>query len=91
MSYSFHVRTTSKAAAKAAVAAELDKVVASQPVHERDREAAQATADAMIDHLPDNDTADVSVSVHGSIATSNDTVQSVSVGANATLLPREIS
>lgn len=49
MSYSFSAKGATKAAAKAAVAAEFDKVIASQPVHAADKAAAIATAEAMID------------------------------------------
>jgi|GEM_PF-882312 len=66
MSYSFNVRAASKAEAKVKVAAELDKVVASQPVHSADREQAMATAAAFIDMLADaGDNQDVAVSVNG--------------------------
>lgn len=68
MSYSFSVRGTSKADAKAKVAADFDKVVAGQPIHARDREAALAAAGAFIDLLGDEHEREVSVSVSGYVA-----------------------
>ena len=53
MSYSFSVKAASKAEAKAAVAREFDRVVETQPIHARDREAALANANAVIDLLAD--------------------------------------
>ena len=69
MSYSFSVRGLTKDEARAAVAAEFDKVVASQPDHAADRDAAQAAAGAFIAAL--RDVADgeyVGVSVSGSLS-----------------------
>lgn len=65
MSYSFNIRAATKAAAKAMVAAELDKVVNSQAVHARDRDQAQAAADAFIDTLDEDDSKDVTVAISG--------------------------
>lgn len=65
MSFSFTATGKDKAAAKAAVAAELDKVVGHQPIHARDRAAVQATADTFIDMLADDDTKDIRVSCNG--------------------------
>jgi hypothetical protein len=65
MSYSFQVTGADKAAAKAAVEAEFDKVVESQPIHSRDRQAALANASAVIDLLVDDPTCDVRVTVNG--------------------------
>jgi hypothetical protein len=65
MSYSFGVRASNKAAAKEAVAAKFDEMAASQPIHARDRAAALANANAVIDLLADDDTKDVAVSCNG--------------------------
>ncbi|WP_296741484.1 hypothetical protein [Mesorhizobium sp.] len=65
MSYSFNVQAASKAAAKAAVAAKFDEVIATQPIHARDKTAALANANAVIDLLMDDDTREISVSVNG--------------------------
>jgi len=87
MSYSFNINAASKAAAKSSVAAELEKVVQSQPVHAADRAAAQAAADAFIDLLDDGDERPIAVSVSGSVSYAHDgspdklTTTSVSVYA----------
>lgn len=65
MSYSFSVIAANKAAAKSAVAAKFDEVVATQPIHARDRAAALGNANAAIDLLVDDATLHVSVSVNG--------------------------
>lgn len=68
MSYSFGFKAASKAEAKQKVAEELDKVVALQSVHAKDRDQAEATANAFIDVLDDDDSKDVSVSMNGSLS-----------------------
>lgn len=66
MSYSFNAQAATKAAALAAVAAKFDETVkASQPIHERDRAAVLANAEAVINLLGDDDTKDVTVSCNG--------------------------
>lgn len=67
MSYSFNVQAPTKAAAKDAVAAKFDEVIASQPIHTRDKAAALANAGAVIDLLSGDDTRAISVSVSGSV------------------------
>jgi hypothetical protein len=68
MSYSFNVAASTKAEAKARISAEFDKVVASQPVHAADRDAAEAAAAAFVDVLADPaDGEEIRVSVHGSV------------------------
>jgi hypothetical protein len=67
MSYSFSLKAVSKSAAKSAVAAEFDKVIESQPIHARDKEAALASAGAVIDLLADGDPRNIAVSVNGSL------------------------
>lgn len=68
MSYSFGVKAATKAEAKAAVAVEFDKVVASQPTHATDKDAALAAAGAFIDMLTDPGEGQViSVNMHGSL------------------------
>lgn len=68
MSYSFTVRAATKAEAKERVAAELEKVVASQSCHAADKAQAQAVADSFIDVLPDDDSKDVLVSMNGYVS-----------------------
>lgn len=66
MSYSFNVRAADKAAARAAIAAELDKVVDQQPIHAADRDQAEANAAAALDVIPEpGEGQDISVSVNG--------------------------
>lgn len=65
MSYSFHVSAATKAAAKEAVAAKFDEVIASQPIHARDKAAAVANASAAIDLLVDDPAMHISVSCNG--------------------------
>lgn len=68
MSYSFSGRGATKAEVMEKVAAELDKVVAGQPIHAADRAQAQAAAQAFLDVLPDaNGEQDIYVSVSGSV------------------------
>jgi hypothetical protein len=72
MSYSFSVLAANKAAAKEAVAAKFDEmVVASQPIHARDRAAVLANANTVIDLLADDDTKDVRVSCNGYVSWTN--------------------
>lgn len=68
MSYSFAVTGASKAEAKEAVAAKFAEVVAGQPNHEVDRNAAVAAAGAFIDMLADTPEGfEVQVRVNGSL------------------------
>jgi SHS2 domain-containing protein len=75
MSYSFQVKAATKEAAKEAVTAKFDEVVASQPVHARDRAAVLANANTVIDLLADDDSKDVSVSVNGFVSWSTGTIE----------------
>lgn len=68
MSYSFQVKAATKADAKALVEEEFEKVVRHQPCHARDKAAAIANANAVIDLLADDDTMDVSVFCHGYVS-----------------------
>lgn len=65
MSYSFTVKVDQKAKIDQAVRDELVKVVAQQPIHEKDAEQAQAAVKSMVDLLADDDSQDVLVSVSG--------------------------
>jgi len=68
MSYSFQLKAPTKAAAKEAVAAKFDEVVAQQPIHARDRAVVIANASCVIDLLADNDSKDVVVSCNGYVS-----------------------
>lgn len=95
MSYSFIVRAVDKSEAAHQVAAELDKVVASQSIHKADRDQALAAAVAFIGILPDDDTKAVQVSVHGSVGWSGDqespTLTNASFGVSASLVAKELA
>lgn len=91
MSYSFTVRAASKAEAKAKVAADLDKVVTAQPDHAKDRNAAQAAADAFIDMLVEDASRDVVVAVNGWLSWAQTGAYSgACVGVTASLATREL-
>lgn len=93
MSYSFNIRAADKAAAKAAVAAEMAKVVETQPDHAVDQAAALAVAGTQIDLLKDEPDMDVAVSMNGSIGwiaqPSAQNLTTASVGVSAYYVMRE--
>lgn len=68
MSYSFGFKAANKSDARTKIVAELDKVVAQQSVHAKDRAQAEAAAIAFVDVLDDDDSKDVSVSMSGSLS-----------------------
>lgn len=69
MSYSFSVTAPSKAEAKEKIAAEFDKILASQPVHAADRASAQAAAEAFVDVLSGPaDGEEIAVTVNGYVS-----------------------
>lgn len=94
MSYSFNVRAADKADACAKVAAELDKVVASQPIHQADRDPAQAAAEAFTALLGEpREGQEISVSVSGSASKwadgqQTETVTGAGVSISASLLAK---
>ena len=97
MSYSFSVRAADKAAARAAISAEFDKVVEQQPIHSADRDQAQGTAEAMLDLIPEpaSDAEQISVSVNGyvqwkGVLGGDDpvTITGASVAANASVVAK---
>jgi len=90
MTYSFNVRAADKAAARAAVAAELDKVVEAQPIHAADRAQAAAAADAFLDLIGDpGEGQEVSVSVCGSVSRyGSEALTSASFNVNASILAK---
>lgn len=80
MSYSFSISADSKADARAKVRAELDKVVASQPVHAADKAAAEYAAEAFIGLLVAPVEGErICVSMHGSLSWRS---EGVYIGAN---------
>lgn len=69
MSYSFSVLADTKDEAKQKVAEQFDAIVASQPVHEADRSAAQTAINAFIDVVAEPTEAQaVSVAAYGSLS-----------------------
>jgi hypothetical protein len=92
MSYSFSVKASTKSQAVALVRDELAKVVANQPDHAHDRDQAQATAEAVIGLITDDDTKDVAVSVAGWLSWNGAGADKQFIGANvnvsATLVAR---
>lgn len=74
MSYSFGVTASSKEEARKKVAAEMDKVVAGQPIHAKDRAGACAAVDAFIDALKHDTSKDITLSVSGSVYYSGEDV-----------------
>lgn len=93
MSYSFTTRAADKAAAKAAVAAEMAKIVETQPDHAADQAQAIATAGTFIDMLKDEPDMDITVSVYGSIGwigqPSGQNLTATSMGVSAYYVMRE--
>jgi hypothetical protein len=67
MSYSFNVKGATPAVALELAAAEMAKVVASQPCHAQDQAQALAAAKAVMEPLITDDSKDVSLSVTGSV------------------------
>jgi hypothetical protein len=97
MSYSFDFAAPSKDEAKARVASELDSIVAQQPAHAKDRAAAQAAANAVIDLIADDDAMDIRVSMHGSVGWRTSLsdgdqypLTQASVGVNAWHIPKQV-
>lgn len=85
MSYSFSVTAATKAEAKEKIAAEFDRVLASQPVHAVDRDAAQAAAEAFVEMLGEPiEGQHIAVTVYGSVGWRGENdFTSASVGVNA--------
>jgi hypothetical protein len=71
MSYSFNAKGATKAAALVAVAAEMEQVVASQPIHAKDAPLVHATVAAAADLVQVDDTKDVFINVNGSVSSSD--------------------
>lgn len=68
MSYSFLIKTPTKAQAVEQVAAKFEQIAVTQSCHHQDRQQALAAATAFINLLPDDPAKDVSVSVSGSLS-----------------------
>ncbi len=73
MSFSFNARGADKAALKAALVDNFDRVVTNQPIHGRDVPAMKRLADAYVDLVEEPaDGRDLEAIVSGSIGTNND-------------------
>jgi L-fucose mutarotase/ribose pyranase (RbsD/FucU family) len=91
MSYAFAVRGTTKAQVMEKVSAELEKVVAQQPIHSIDRWKAYETATEFLAMVP-NETGDKEfyVSVSGSLGwIEGNVVTSACVNVQASLVAKE--
>ena len=96
MSYSFSVRGATKADVINNAAAELDKVVASQPIHAADRAQAQAAAEAFLGIIPGKDDdqdfylyVSGSVGWKGTLGAADQVLTSASVNVSASLIAKE--
>jgi hypothetical protein len=89
MSYSFSVTAATKSEVGTKIEAELAKVVASQPSHKADKQAAQDAAQAFIDVLRDPAESEVvGVSMSGSLSWQTEgAFFSASVNVNAWVGP----
>lgn len=89
MSYSFTVSAFTKDEAKQKITRSFDEVVSNQPIHQRDRAAAEAAAHAFVDVCPDpaTEAQQVQVTVYGSVGWRGDqsdaNVTSASVNISA--------
>lgn len=90
MSYSFNARAATKAQVMEKVSAELEKIVAQQPIHSIDRWKAYETATEFLAMLPDEaGEKDFCVSVSGSLGwTEGNIVTSASVNVGASLVAK---
>jgi hypothetical protein len=93
MSYSFSVRAATKAEALIKIENELGNVVTAQPIHAADREQAYAAAEAFLEIVPDDDSKDFQVSVHGSVGWTGEgdaqVITAAGVGVSVHLVPKE--
>lgn len=94
MSYSISAKGATKIIVLALLAAKFDQVIEAQPIHEKDKKAALATAEAMVNQLADDPDQDVRVNLNGYLSwqgtDDNVTIISSSVNASAHLAAREI-
>ena len=89
MSYSFTVIAATRADAREKIKTKLAQVVASQPIHNADRDQAQAAADALIDILPDDASRDLVVSINGLIMSDGTQPHTVALAVHATRQKRK--
>lgn len=90
MSYSFTVRAANKSEAITKCEEEFDKVVAGQPIHAEDRNAAFYSVQKVIHVLADDPARGVNVSVSGYVSwTDGDVITQCSVNVGASLVTAE--
>jgi len=89
MSYSFFVKAATGAAVMAAAGEKMAEVVAAQPVHAYDKDQALAHAAAIVGQMQPNENQDISVSMSGSIWKDGDTLKSLSIAADVTVVDKE--
>ena len=96
MSYSFSVTGATKADVMEKVDAELNKVVASQPIHAEDRDGARNSAEDFLDLLPEpGETQEFHVSVSGSLGwtgtlgAADQALTSASVNVSASIVAKD--
>ncbi len=89
MSYSFSVRAATKAGLGVKIQEELEKVVASQPIHGADTGQALTASWSIFSLLSDNPARDIVASVSGSISKSEAGFQQVSLNLNFSFADRE--
>lgn len=85
MSYSITGTAPTVDEAKTKIAAEFDKIVAGQPVHEADRDEAQAVAETFLDKLASVPAKVVNYAVAGSVMQDENGIYGVSISVYATL------
>ena len=91
MSYNFAVRGATKSEVMRQIAVELDHVASQQPVHEKDRDAARDTAEALVHVLWFDPLKDVRVTVSGSITESSPGgITQVSIQVAAAVVDKEV-
>lgn len=94
MSFSFNVKAADAAAVLALVATEFDQVVASQPIHEKDKDAGVNAATALVGVLDATADKDISVHISGSLSwhgiagTENQSIQGAHLSVSAALSDR---
>jgi hypothetical protein len=95
MSFSFHVKKSTKEEAKEAVRVEFARVLETQPDHKADEVMVMDTVDKYIDFVVDDPATDISVSVNGGLGwRSHDEGEgrehtSAGIGVNVYLVTKE--
>ena|ERR1700729_1758305 len=91
MSYSFSIRVDSKDEAGIAVDDQLDEIVASQPIHNQDRQETQDAVEAFIELLRDpEENEEITITVSGSVVAGADKeITSASVNISVAISTKE--